>query len=230
MSSGAWVTHNALTQWIRKLKAGSLLPHFNIFDCDNHCPCRQQRALIIPNVIKHPATHWRPELSADFISHTEATVAAEAGIATPISSTFPSKRWWPGGEKGWASDAGWGCMLGTGYSSLATALIHLHLRRGKLAISPATRVYHRLCNLCPNLDMVLRFAIYAVFVKRTQDGIMAQAGKELGKDVMWFGLSTAAGAIKSLVQSFPDTLLAFLVAVEGQVFQTDVYSASHPPT
>ncbi|KAF8271567.1 hypothetical protein EI94DRAFT_1720033, partial [Lactarius quietus] len=34
----------------------------------------------------------------------------------------------------------------------------------------------------------------------------------------------------SLVQSFPDASLGISVAVDGQVFQTDVYSASHPPT
>ncbi|KAF8266497.1 hypothetical protein EI94DRAFT_1701680 [Lactarius quietus] len=129
--NGAWVTHNALTQWIRKLKAGSLLPHFNIFDRDNHCPCRQQRALIIPNVTYRSHFHpiWGSSLMILKREQTEATVAAEVGIATPISSSFPSKRWWLGGEKGWASDAGWGRTLGTGHPSLATALIHLHLRQ-----------------------------------------------------------------------------------------------------
>jgi len=77
---------------------------------------------------------------------------------------------------------------------------------------------------------------------------MALAGKELGKDVgQWFGPSTAAGAIKcvgrrrcsrfyahvlfrSLVQNFPEASLGISVAVDGQIFQTDVYSASHSPT
>ncbi|KAF8258085.1 hypothetical protein EI94DRAFT_1755794 [Lactarius quietus] len=60
---------------------------------------------------------------------------------------------------------------------------------------------------------------------------MALARKELRKDVgQWFGPSTTAGAIKSLVQSFPDASLGISVAVDSQVFQTDVYLASHPPT
>ncbi len=102
---------------------------------------------------KHPAAYWPPEFYADFTSRVwityrahfhpirdssltvlereqaEVPAAVAAGSLTPISSSPPSTRWWPGGEKGWASDAGWG-WLRTGQSLLATALIHLHLGRG----------------------------------------------------------------------------------------------------
>ena len=74
---------------------------------------------------------------------------------------------------------------------------------------------------------------------------MAFAGKELEKDVgQWYGPSTVAGAIKCVdVAIFAAYILTFLsdlgakfpslgisVAVDGQIFQMDVYSASYPPT
>lgn len=80
---------------------------------------------------------------------------------------------------------------------------------------------------------------------------MALAGKELGKDVgQWFGPSTAAGAIKyvellvdfrffplmcdflrrTLVQAFPEAGLGVSVAVDGTLYQTDVFLASHSST
>jgi len=56
---------------------------------------------------------------------------------------------------------------------------------------------------------------------------MALAGKDLGKDVgQWFGPSTAAGAIKTLVHAFPEAGLGVSVAADSVIYQTDVFSAS----
>ena len=56
---------------------------------------------------------------------------------------------------------------------------------------------------------------------------MALAGKELGKDVgQWFGPSTAAGAIKTLVHAFPESGLGVALSEDGSLYESDVYAAS----
>ena len=57
---------------------------------------------------------------------------------------------------------------------------------------------------------------------------MALIGKELGKEVgEWFGPSTAAGALKTLVNSFPLCGLSVVNAVDGTIYRSDVYAASN---
>ncbi|QRW05883.1 peptidase family C54 protein [Ceratobasidium sp. AG-Ba] len=136
------------------------------------------------------------------------------------------RRWnWPGqAEKSWTSDTGWGCMLRTGQSLLANALIHLHLGRS----------WRR-----PHYPMfVEEHAVYVKILTWFFDtpsplapfGVhrMALAGKALGKDVgTWFGPSTAAGSIKTLAHAFPEAQLSVSLAVDGTVFASDVYAASY---
>lgn len=102
---------------------------------------------------KHnPAANWPPVFYIDFTSRIWLTYRSHIpqpikdgrladlcgnGGQAPVTAT-PSKRtWthWVAGEKTWSSDSGWGCMLRTGQSLLANALVHVHLGRGTFSIS-----------------------------------------------------------------------------------------------
>lgn len=97
----------------------------------------------------NPAANWPPVFYADFTSRVWLTYrsqftpirdtrladldSGEEGAASVTTSptTVKARPWNWGGEKGWTSDSGWGCMLRTGQSLLASALVHRHLGRGE---------------------------------------------------------------------------------------------------
>ncbi|KDQ51386.1 hypothetical protein JAAARDRAFT_199213 [Jaapia argillacea MUCL 33604] len=190
---------------------------------------------------KHPAANWPPVFYADFTSRIWLTyrshfspirdssltaLESELADSAALSGSPQPKRWnWPiGGEKGWTSDAGWGCMLRTGQSLLANALLHLQL--GRDWRRPPTPVHT--ADYATYVQLITWFLDSPSPLCPFSVHRMALAGKELGKDVgQWFGPSTAAGAIKNLVHSFPEAGLGVAVAVDGVVYQTDVYAASH---
>lgn len=205
---------------------------------------------------KH-APSWPPAFYSDFTSRiwltyrshyapirdvSLASLDTEPSESSQLSSS-QSRRWnWPvGGEKGWTSDTGWGCMLRTGQSLLANALIHLHLTRGASRLNHNIQKFliffaewRRPLHAASSQDYASYVRILTWFLDNPSPlcpfGVhrMALAGKELGKDVgQWFGPSTAAGAIRRLVHEFPEAQLAVSVSSDGVVFDSDVYAASN---
>lgn len=107
-----------------------------------------------PSSATAPGHNWPPIFYADFTSRIwltyrsqfspirDTSLSALEGSGDEVSVMSPSKmvgggkwNWVPRvGEKSWTSDSGWGCMLRTGQSLLANALLHMHLGRGILRL------------------------------------------------------------------------------------------------
>ncbi|KAI0697475.1 hypothetical protein BC835DRAFT_1413706 [Cytidiella melzeri] len=192
------------------------------------------------HVNKDPARNWPPVFYADFTSRIWLTyrsqflpirditledLEAAAPDSAILSPSPQPKKWnWPlGGEKCWTSDAGWGCMLRTGQSLLANALLHAHL--GRDWRKPPYPVY--------TSDYATYVQIITWFLDEPTCPFsvhrMALVGKELGTKVgQWFGPSVAAGAIKKLVHAFPEATLGIYVASDGgMIYESEVIAASH---
>ncbi|KAF9808590.1 hypothetical protein IEO21_07806 [Rhodonia placenta] len=114
-------------------------------------------------------------------------------------------------------------MLRTGQSLLANALLHLHLSRDWRR--PPYPIYT--ADYATYVQIITWFLDTPSPLSPFSVHRMALVGKELGKDVgQWFGPSTAAGAIKTLVHAFPEAGMGVSVAVDGVVYESDVYAVS----
>ncbi|KAJ7460573.1 hypothetical protein FB451DRAFT_1269549 [Mycena latifolia] len=217
-----------------------------------------------------PSQHWPPQFYSDFRSRVWCTYRRD----------FEAIR--DGGPRGWTSDAGWGCMLRTGQSLLANALLTIHVGRDwrrppppptprspsfflPSPTSSPKNTHRRKHSASPSPSPTVapppfsgtttsnstssasqedhtrsrgRYAAYVRLLTWFLDTPapeapfsvhrMALAGKDLGTEVgMWFGPSIAAGAIKALVQAFPECGLGVSVATDGVLYQTSVFEASH---
>ncbi|KAK6978243.1 peptidase family C54-domain-containing protein [Favolaschia claudopus] len=149
-------------------------------------------------------------------------------INTSTTSSSTKKKWWPlGGTKGWTSDTGWGCMLRTSQSLLAVALG----RVGEPPLQPTTPPPFPPPNRTAHAHHA-RLVSWFLDAPAAPFGVhrMALAGKAAGKDVgMWFGPAAAASAVRMLVDGFPACGLGVSVGIDGTMYQTDVFAASHSP-
>ncbi|CAD6885080.1 unnamed protein product [Tilletia caries] len=183
------------------------------------------------------------------------------------------------GRSGLTTDAGWGCMLRTGQSLLANALMDIHLgrewRRKENPVSQRITALQQALQTSPSVANAFAMSLplhmppevtlldtsdpayemkrqaleehwqvakteYAKYVRLISWFLddpcfacpfsvhrMAREGKRLGKDVgEWFGPSTAAGAIKQLVNEFPEAGLGVCLAVDQVVYLADVKEAA----
>ncbi|KAI5474555.1 cysteine protease, autophagy-related protein 4, ATG4 [Pseudohyphozyma bogoriensis] len=143
---------------------------------------------------------------------------------------------------GLSSDSGWGCMLRTGQSLLANSLMKVHLgrdwRRPLPPLAPPQTATSSSPS-SPSLPQPLspQHAEYARIISLFIDDPsplapfsvhrFALMGKQLGKEVgEWFGPSTAAGAIKTLVGDFEPAGLAVESVGDGTIYKDAVEEAA----
>lgn len=166
---------------------------------------------------KHnPGANWPPVFYEDFTSRIWLTYRSQFA---PIRDTTlaalsydpndplcgpppspPSKKWFGLAEKGWTSDAGWGCMLRTGQSLLANTLLHLHLGRGKsvplvlrtipdclyrLAEASIPSADSRLCDIYSVNNMVLGLPLTIVSIQCPPDGAGWERSWERSRTMVW---------------------------------------------
>ncbi|PWN48706.1 hypothetical protein IE53DRAFT_182586 [Violaceomyces palustris] len=153
-------------------------------------------------------------------------------------------------RSGLTTDAGWGCMLRTGQSLLANALLDIHLGRSWRSCGPPIPIMNvdrsdsgvssSSAQSSSIADWKRRRKQYVTYVKLLSWFLddpspscpfsvhrMAREGKRLGKEVgEWFGPSTAAGAIKQLVAECPEAGIGVTVASDGVFYLDEVRSAA----
>lgn len=197
-------------------------------------------------------THgWPASFYADFYSRIALTyrsgfpgipcAPAPTGGVHGVFTTLGMSLGRPNSKQdGLTSDTGWGCMLRTGQSLLANTLVDVHLGRDwrrPLPTSPTQRPASPSPDSSPPVSPVPQLGRYARLLSLFLDDPsplspfsvhrFALEGKQLGKEVgEWFGPSTAAGAIKTLVHGFPAAGLAVCSVVDGSVYRTEVQAAS----
>ncbi|KAI8379448.1 uncharacterized protein BYT42DRAFT_327482 [Radiomyces spectabilis] len=145
---------------------------------------------------------WPPDFYDDFTSRIWMT----------YRYNYPPIR--PSNHK---TDIGWGCMLRSGQSLLANALLTHFLgrdwRRSQLK-GASRQEYRRILHwFLDELSPRAPFSIHRI----------ALLGKQLGKNIgEWFGPNTISQVIQALVSDFPPANMAVYIATDGVVYHDDV--------
>ncbi|ETS61635.1 hypothetical protein PaG_04127 [Moesziomyces aphidis] len=193
-------------------------------------------------------------LGAGYVN-ASATLGEKMGITNLWSRATAAAQAAGFSRAGLTTDSGWGCMLRTGQSLLANALINVHLGRSwQRETAPKSQIefFEELANasldasaenqsLASWRERRARHATYIRILSWFLDdpspacpfGVhrMAREGKRLGKEVgEWFGPSTAAGAIKQLVFDFPEAGIAVELAHDGVFYLDEVRAAASAST
>ncbi|KAI9022167.1 hypothetical protein CLU79DRAFT_751450 [Phycomyces nitens] len=145
---------------------------------------------------------WPPDFYADFTSRLWMTYRHNYPPIRPSNHT---------------TDIGWGCMLRSGQSLLANALmIHMLGRdwRRTGPEDPSWKEYRKIVHwFLDELSPRAPFSIHRI----------ALLGKQLGKNIgEWFGPSTISQVIQALVSDFPPAAMAVCIATDGVIYHEDV--------
>ncbi|EST08519.2 Peptidase C54 [Kalmanozyma brasiliensis GHG001] len=184
-------------------------------------------------------------------ANASSTLGEKMGITNLWSRATAAAQAAGFSRAGLTTDSGWGCMLRTGQSLLANALVNVHLDRSWLREAPPMRQVDYLQELAgaslePSAEKQnlsewreerARHSTYIRILSWFLDdpspacpfGVhrMAREGKRLGKEVgEWFGPSTAAGAIKQLASEFPSAGIAVELAHDGVFYLDEVRVAA----
>ncbi|KAG0173541.1 Cysteine protease atg4 [Apophysomyces sp. BC1015] len=149
---------------------------------------------------------WPPDFYEDFTSRVWMT----------YRHNYPPIR--PSTHK---TDIGWGCMLRSGQSLLANALVIHFIGRGwrrSEAEDTSRKEYCKIVHwFLDELSPRAPFSIHRI----------ALLGKQLGKNIgEWFGPSTISQVIQALVSDYPPAKMAVYIATDGVVYRNDVHDVA----
>lgn len=119
------------------------------------------------------------------------------------------------------TDCGWGCMIRTGQTLLANALLNLHLGRQWRFSEEANEKHEQIVSWfidCPS---------HPFSIHRIVDKGRILSNKKAGE---WFGPSAAARSIQALCNDFDSGLTVYIGSDSGDIYENDVFKVAKDDT